>query len=114
MNLKKTAEPFAASAVFEWYESQSAFRFIMFRLAQIRAAAQRTICTTVEDGVASPIRNRETGTRPAMRKETGTRTQNAPTIPCVITKRVMPRPLKNPMKQKRKQVKRQSTAYARR
>ena len=64
----------------------------------------------VEQGVARPMRNRLTGWIWLIRKDTGTRTQNAPTMPCTMTKRVYSMPLKKPMKQNRKQVSKQSMA----
>ena len=51
---------------------------------------------------------RETGILLLISQETGTLTQNALIIPCAMTKRVFPRPLKNPMAQKKMGVSRQS------
>ena len=45
-----------------------------------------------------------------MKKDTGTRTQKALMIPWAMTKRVMPMPLKKPMKQKKIGVSIQSMA----
>ena len=70
------------------------------------------ICKKVEHGVARPIRKSETGTILLIIKDTGTRTANAPTIPCIITNLVLPIPLKNPIKQNKNAVNRQSMAYA--
>ena len=39
------------------------------------------IWTTVEHGVASPILNNDTGSNLLIKKDTGTRTKNAPIIP---------------------------------
>ena len=66
------------------------------------------ICSIDEKGVAMPIQNSDTGTRRLIRYETGTRTQNALTMPWAMTKRVRPRPLKKPMAQKNIGVSRQS------
>jgi hypothetical protein len=66
----------------------------------------------VEHGVASPIWKSDTGSHLLIRNDTGTRTQNAPIIPCIMTNLVYSIPLKNPMKQNRKHVRRQSMAYA--
>ena len=70
------------------------------------------ICRTVEHGVASPIWNKDTGSHLLIRNDTGTRTQKAPMMPWIITNLVYSMPLKNPMKQNRKHVSRQSIAYA--
>ena len=68
------------------------------------------ICSVEEKGVASPILKRETGTCLLMKKDTGTRTQKALIMPWAITNRVMPMPLKNPIKQKKIGVSIQSMA----
>ena len=72
----------------------------------------RVICSKVEQGVANPTWNKETGVCLLMKKATGILTKNAPTMPCSMTNLVYSMPLKKPIKQNRKQVKRQSMAYA--
>ncbi len=56
--------------------------------------------------------NKETGSHLLMTKDTGTLTRKAPMIPCIITNLVYSIPLKNPIKQNKKHVSRQSMAYA--
>ena len=68
------------------------------------------ICSIVEHGVASPMWNRDTGSHLLMAKDTGTLTRKAPMMPCIITNLVYSIPLKNPMKQNRKHISRQSMA----
>ena len=70
------------------------------------------ICRTLEHGVASPIAKSEPGKTLLIIYETGTRIRNAPATPCSITNLVISIPLKNPMKQNRKHVSRQSIDYA--
>ena len=54
----------------------------------------KRICTTEEMGVPRPISNRPTPGIWLIRYTTGMRTQKAPTMPCTITKTVLPQPLK--------------------
>ena len=70
------------------------------------------ICNTVEHGVASPIMNNEPPPMCYIRNATGILTRKAPTIPWIMTNFVHEIPLKKPIKQNRKQVSRQSIAYA--
>ena len=50
------------------------------------------ICTTVDEGVASPILKRVGFADRLMKKDTGTLTQKAPTKPWAMTKVVFPQP----------------------
>ena len=70
------------------------------------------ICITLEHGVASPMASSDPGNALLMMNDTGTLTRNAPAIPWIITNLVCSIPLKNPMKQNRKHVSRQSMEYA--
>ena len=85
---------------------------MLFLLTTAKQFRQSATCRTVEQGVARPIWNMETGDSRLIRNATGTRTRNAPIIPCAMTNFVFPVPLKKPMKQNKKQVSRQSIAYA--
>ncbi len=68
------------------------------------------ICTVEDAGVASPMWNSDTGLCLLIKKETGIRTRNDPIMPCTMTNLVFPMPLKNPIKQKKTGVSRQSIA----
>ena len=72
---------------------------------------QSAICTTVDAGVERPIKKREL-VNLLISQQRGSLTQNAPTIPWIITKAVQLQPLKYPIKQNKNAVKRQSIAYA--
>ena len=52
-----------------------------FLLTQYKHTSPIMICRLEENGVASPISKRETGTRLLMKKDTGTRTQKALIMP---------------------------------
>ena len=54
----------------------------------------RAICTAVEVGVARPMWKMRTGVMRLIRKDTGTRTPKAPTMPWAMTKAVSPQPEK--------------------
>lgn len=53
------------------------------------------ICTSVEQGVASPSGNRDTGSRRLINRDAGIRTRHAPTIPWTMTKAVFLLPPSN-------------------
>ena len=84
------------------------FRFV--RCVITKNPRHRSICTNDAMGVARPILNRDTGMILLITHETGRRTQIPPIMPCIITKVVLPQPLKYPIKQKRNDVKTQSMA----
>ena len=71
----------AAQTVSRWYRQLDFIRGIYFLFAAIKQTRHMIICSTVEHGVARPIWNMETGTSLLIRKATGMRTRNAPTIP---------------------------------
>ena len=53
----------------------------------------RISCNAEDSGVASPIWNSDGSGRRLIKYDTGTLTQNAPRIPWIMTKRVLPIPL---------------------
>ena len=55
------------------------------------------ICSSVEQGVARPTWNSDTGVCLLMKKATGILTKNAPAIPCTMTNLVDSIPLKKPI-----------------
>lgn len=63
-----------------------------------------------EQGVASPTLNRDTGFSRLMKRDTGILTQNAPTIPWIMTNSVFWQPLKYPIIQNIMDTSRQSMA----
>ena len=86
---------FSYSYIFS-FSSSCTFLLFLIYLYIIRHIV---ICTTVEQGVASPIWNRFVPGRLLIRNTTGTLIPKAPIIPCSITNRVLSQPLKYPIKQ---------------
>ena len=59
----------------------------------MKSATHIAICTALEAGVPSPIMNSDAPGRRLISSTTGTRTRNAPTMPCAITNRVCSQPV---------------------
>ena len=106
---KKTDPSERMGRSFPYWDGNSAawVRASSFFCTMAKKMKHMTIWEKVEMGTLSPMAN-SVPNRILMKYATGMRTTKAETMPCSMTKPVLPRPLKYPTKQKRKLVSRQS------
>ena len=80
-----------------FYFNEISSLFFNFRFIYKKKLTHKITWHTVDAGVASPMWNKVVFSNPLIKNTSGTLTQNAPTIPCNITKKVLPHPLKYPI-----------------